>query len=156
MFLRPPSTADCLPVLRPAYCSPGRTDADGPDERPLMIEPICSVRHEATRQAHRHSWEAEEEVRGESRRLRIASGRQQAYVLSPGTSRKIGTIGACNGFPHVTHDSPNQPSVPPPTSRTRPPLPSPSTLFPSRPPVSMQRAIPILRLPPTGHPIAPH
>ena len=53
---------------------------------------------------------------------------QRKNVLSPGTSRKIGTIGACHGSPHVTHDPPINPL--PSTARCRP---TPFPLVPPRP-----------------------
>ena len=64
---------------------------------------------------------------------------QRKNVLSPGTSRKIGTIGACHGSPHVTHDPPINPL--PSTARSlaaAPPL-SLSFLL-ARPPAACQHA----------------
>ena len=81
-------------------------------------------------------------------RLLIAGGaiQRNKNVLSPGTSRKIGTIGACHGSPHVTHDPPINPL--PSTARS----PAPAHPFPSfssspdlPPPANMHRAIPIWR-----------
>ena len=77
-----------------------------------------------------------------------------AVRLSPGTSRKMGTIGACHGFPHVTHDPPINPPLPPlPAPPPNRPPRSPSFPLTSHqsPPASMQRAIAIL---PTDQPSA--